>query len=106
MIFGVAIFRKRVAPSECVNGQRDMPWLAKRSGLKVQRTFPYLLSEIGSAYFFVDALPSLKVLLPKVGVADEAQVNSWIEQQMRNSAEGTFFGSINFYTYLLAKTQQ
>lgn len=84
---------------------RVMPWLAKDNGLKVQRTFPYLLSEIGEANFFADAFPSLPILLPKTGIADEAQVRSWIDQQMNNSAQGTFFGSINFYAYLLTKTQ-
>jgi hypothetical protein len=46
--------------------------------------------------------PSLPVLLPRAGVADEEQVRKWVDQQMAFSSEGTFFGSINFYTYLLA----
>jgi ubiquinone/menaquinone biosynthesis C-methylase UbiE len=84
---------------------REMPWMAKSHGLRVKRSFSYLLSEIGQASFFADMFPSLPVLLPKSGIADEAKVKAWVEQQMRYSTEGTFFGAINFYTYLLGKSQ-
>jgi protein-L-isoaspartate O-methyltransferase len=80
---------------------REMPWLAQSQGLQAKRTFSYVLSEIGKASFFADMFPSLPVLLPRSGIADEAQAKAWVDQQMGYSAEGTFFGSINFYTYLL-----
>ena len=80
---------------------REMPWLAKEQGLQVKQSFSYLLSEIGTARFFADMFPSLPVLLPRAGIADEDQVRKWVVQQMAFSEEGTFFGSINFYTYLL-----
>ena len=82
---------------------REMPWMAKSHGFKVKRSFSYLLSEIGHASFFADMFPSLPVLLPKSGIADEAQVKAWVQQQMGYSRGGTFFGAINFYTYLLEK---
>jgi protein-L-isoaspartate O-methyltransferase len=85
---------------------REMPWLAKEQGLQVKASFSYLLSEIGTARFFADMFPSLPVLLPRAGVADEAQVRKWVAQQMAFSSEGTFFGAINFYTYLLAPRKQ
>lgn len=85
---------------------REMPWLAKEQGLQVKRSFSYLLSEIGTARFFADMFPSLPVLLPRSGVADEDQAKKWVDQQMAFSSEGTFFGSINFYTYLLAPRRQ
>ena len=84
---------------------REMPWMAKSHGLQVKRSFAYLLSEIGQASFFADMFPSLPVLLPKSGIADEAQVKDWVEQQMGYSADGTFFGAINFYTYLLGNAR-
>ena len=80
-----------------------MPFLAGSLGFRVDRSFSYLLSEIGEARFFADMFPSLPVLLPKTGIADEAQVRAWVDQQSGYSAGGTFFGSINFYTYLLAR---
>lgn len=85
---------------------RQMPWLAKEQGLQVKRSFSYVLSEIGTARFFADMFPSLPVLLPRAGIADEEQVKKWVDQQMAFSSEGTFFGSINFYTYLLAPRRQ
>ena len=85
---------------------REMPWLAKEQGVHVQRSFSYLLSEIGTARFFADMFPSLPVLLPRSGVADETQAKKWVNQQMAFSSDGTFFGSINFYTYLLVPGSQ
>ena len=80
---------------------RQLPWLAGDAGLEIATSFSYLLSEIGAAQFFADMFPSLPVLLPKSGVADEATVQAWVDQQMRFSNAGRFFGAINFYTYLL-----
>ena len=83
-----------------------MPHVANEQGLKVEQSFSYLLSEIGQANFFVDMFPSLPILLPKTGIADEEQVKAWIDQQLGYSAAGTFFGSITYYTYLMQKAQQ
>lgn len=80
---------------------RRMPWLAEAAGLQVSKSFPYLLSEIGSASFFADMFPSLPVLLPKTGVTDEATVQAWVDEQTGYARDGTFFGAINFYTYVL-----
>lgn len=83
---------------------REMPWIARRHGLGVDRTFGYVLSEIGYADFFAGALAHLPVLLPRSGIADEAAVEDWVATQTRYAEEGTFFGAINFYTYLLRRS--
>lgn len=80
---------------------REMPWVAQRNGLRVERTFGHVLSEIGYADFFAGALASMPVMLPRAGVADEETVQGWVAEQNRYAEEGTFFGAINFYTYLL-----
>jgi ubiquinone/menaquinone biosynthesis C-methylase UbiE len=80
---------------------RQLPWLASDAGLEVATSFSYLLSEIGTAQFFADMFPSLPVLLPKSGVAAQATVQAWVDQQMKFSEANRFFGAINFYTYLL-----
>lgn len=80
---------------------RRMPWLAQAAGLEIWKTFPYLLSEIGFADFFADMFPSLPILLPKSGTADAATVEAWVDEQKAYGQTGTFFGAINFYTYLL-----
>ena len=84
---------------------REMPHVAKEQGLKVEQSFSYLLSEIGHANFFVDMFPSLPILLPKTSIATEEQVKAWIEQQLGYAADGTFFGSITYYTYLMQKAR-
>lgn len=81
---------------------RQMPWLAADANLEITKSFSYLLSEIGTAQFFVDAFSSLPVLIPKTGIADQARVQTWVDQQMGYSQAGRFFGAINFYTYLLS----
>jgi len=83
---------------------QQMPWIAANAGLKVRKSFSYLLSEIGSAGFFADMLPSLPVLLPRTGQADETTTRRWVEQQKGYARDGTFFGAVNFYTYMLRKT--
>lgn len=80
---------------------QQMPWVAAEAGLRVEKTFSYLLSEIGSARFFADVFPSLPVLLPRAGQADEAKTRAWVEQQEGYARDGTFFGAVNFYTYML-----
>lgn len=82
---------------------QQMPWIAANAGLKVRKSFSYLLSEIGSAGFFTDMLPSLPVLLPRTGQADETVTRRWVEQQQGYARDGTFFGAVNFYTYMLCK---
>ncbi len=85
---------------------RHMPHLAAATGFEIERSFSYLLSEIGSASFFADMFPSLPVLLPKSGVADEETVQAWVNQQIEYSDNGRFFGAINFYTYILRPNGQ
>lgn len=80
---------------------RQVPWLASANGFEIVQSFANLLSEIGTAGFFADGFPSYPILLPKTGVADEATVQAWVDQQIAYSEAGTFFGAINFYTYIL-----
>ena len=82
---------------------RQMTWIASKSGLKVEKSFSYLLSEIGTARFFASMFPSLPVLLPRTGQADEATTRRWVGQQEGYARDGTFFGAINFYTYMLRR---
>jgi ubiquinone/menaquinone biosynthesis C-methylase UbiE len=80
---------------------RQVPWLASANGFEIARSFAYLMSEIGTAGFFADGFPSYPVLLAKSGVTDQATAQAWVDQQRAYSEAGTFFGAINFYTYIL-----
>ena len=80
---------------------RTLPAHVHALGLEIVSTQSYGLAEIGPASFFASSLASYPTLLPVSGIADAETVQCWVDIQMDNSANGTFFGSINFYTYLL-----
>ena len=71
---------------------REFPRLIRKADLQLVMTKAYVLSEIGAASFF-EAL----------GHIDAATVHQLVEIQRQNLANGTFFGAINFYTYLLLR---
>jgi SAM-dependent methyltransferase len=84
---------------------RTLPAYVHDLGLEIIGTKRYVLAEIGTASFFKSSLATYPTLLPLAGVADAETVQRWVDMQMANSANGTFFGSINFYTYLLRRPQ-
>ena len=82
---------------------REFPRIAREAGLQLVAAKPYVLSEVGKASFFEASMASYPTLLPLAGRIDVATVERLIEVQRRNSAEGTFFGALNFYAYLLKR---
>jgi SAM-dependent methyltransferase len=82
------------------HGMRTLPAHVQAIGLELIGTKSYVLAEIGTASFFVSSLATYPTLLPLAGVADAETVQRWVDSQLKNSADGTFLGSINFYTYL------
>jgi hypothetical protein len=84
---------------------RILPAHVHALGLELIGTKSYVLTEIGTASFFASSLATYPTLLPLAGVADAETVQRWADIQLQNSADGTFFGSINFYTYLLRRPE-
>jgi SAM-dependent methyltransferase len=82
---------------------REFPSIAREAGLQLVAAKPYVLSEVGKASFFEASMASYPTLLPLAGRIDSAAVERLVELQRRNSAEGTFFGALNFYAYLLRR---
>ncbi len=85
------------------NVMRTLPAYMQALGLEIVNTKSYVLAEIGTASYFASSLASYPTLLPASGIADAETIQRWVDIQMENSANGTFFGSINFYTYLLRR---
>lgn len=85
------------------NVMRTLPAHVQALGLEIVKTKSYVLTEIGTASYFASSLVSYPTLLPASGIADAETVQRWVDIQMENIANGTFFGSINFYTYLLRR---
>ncbi len=84
---------------------RSLPADLRAFGLRIVGVKSYVLSEIGEASFFVSSLDSYPTLLPASGVADKETVEAWVDIQRQNSANGTFFGSINFYSYVVQRPE-
>ena len=82
---------------------RQMPRLAKQVGLESVKIFPYVLTEMGQADFWMPGIQSLRTLLPKSGEMSEQEAKTWVEGQLEASERGIFFGSSNFYGYVLKR---
>ena len=82
---------------------RRLPRLAKAAGLRIERSFAYVLTEAGQADFWESSVRSLGVLLPKAGAMTQAEADAWVESQMQASNEGVFFGTSNYYAYVLRR---
>jgi ubiquinone/menaquinone biosynthesis C-methylase UbiE len=79
---------------------RDMPRLLAQSGLQLERAFAYVVADIGRPDYFASTIPSFVKLLPSAGVMSEAQAAAWAQEVDARSAQGTFFGATNFYSYV------
>lgn len=82
---------------------RQMPRLAKEVGLKLEKTFPYVLTEVGEASFWRSGVLAYSRLLIQSGAMDEAYAGDWEQTLLSASDAGTFFGSSNYYSYVLRK---
>ena len=82
---------------------REFPAIARDAGLQMVAAKAYVLSEVGKAWYFEASMAAYPALLPLAGRIDVPTVERLIEVQRRNSADGTFFGAINFYAYLLKR---
>ena len=83
---------------------RGMPRLLRKVGLEMVDSRGWMLTEIGSADFFLGTLQSLPILLPKAGVATQQEAEAFVADQRQSSAEGTFFAGYNFYAVIARRT--
>lgn len=79
---------------------RQLPRLMRAAGLELIACFPYVLSEAGAANFWLSAIEAYRKLAPRSGLMSENDVNSWAAALKRDSDEGVFFGSSNYYAYV------
>lgn len=77
---------------------RAMPRQFRRLGLELEGARATPLYEIGQADFLLAGLRSFPVLLAKAGVATPEAVQAFVDDQLRASDAGTFFGGYNFVT--------
>lgn len=79
---------------------RQMPRLMRAAGLELHACFSYVLSEAGAAGFWSSAIEAYRKLVPKSGVMSEDEADAWAAALRRDSDEGVFFGSSNYYAYI------
>lgn len=79
---------------------RQMPRFLRQAGLELVTSFPYVLSEVGTAGFWSSAIEAYRRLLPKAGVMTEEEADAWAAGLRNDSNEGVFFGSSNYYGYV------
>jgi ubiquinone/menaquinone biosynthesis C-methylase UbiE len=79
---------------------RSMPRFIRDAGLELVASFPYVLTEVGTADFWVPAIESLRKLAPRSGAMTEDEAEAWADDQLKSSDEGIFFGSSNYYGYV------
>lgn len=79
---------------------RSAPRLLRRLGFELVWSRCYAFNEIGRADFFAASLKSYLVVLPSSGVASLDEVREFVDDQIRASEAGEFFGGYNFITYI------
>ena len=82
---------------------RHLPSLAFEAGLEIVDFIPELLAEAGQTTFFGNMIEAYIGPSVKAGAIDEKMAREWEDGQKAASARGAFFGSCNYYTYLLRK---
>jgi SAM-dependent methyltransferase len=79
---------------------REMPRLLREVGLVLTASFAHVVADIGKADFFAPGLQALARLLPKSGAMSQSEARAWVDDMMKRSEEGTYFGASNFYSYV------
>lgn len=82
---------------------RQLPRLLRAAGLELVTSLPYVLSEIGKAAFWASAIDVYRKLLAKAGALTEDQANAWAAALHDDAENGTFFGSCNYYAYVVRR---
>ena len=80
---------------------RDLPSLLPSCGLRIEATQSHILADAGATTFFVGMWENYGPNVAKMGLQPPEIADSWLEYQRSSNAGGTFFGSLNFHSYLL-----
>jgi 2-polyprenyl-3-methyl-5-hydroxy-6-metoxy-1,4-benzoquinol methylase len=84
---------------------RDLPRLLPTAGLEIVETTAHVYAEAGTGDFFPGLARSYAPLVARAGLLPAEQVETWLAEQRRAAAEGTFFAACNYYTYLVRRVR-
>ena len=79
---------------------RELPRLLPKSGLRLIATQAHVYAEASSSRFMLNLAETYGPLAASTGLLPAAQVETWLADQRRSAADGTFFGACNYYAYI------
>lgn len=85
---------------------RQMPRLLRQTGFELVASFSHVLSEAGTADFWLSAIEAYRRLIPKTGVMTAREADAWAANLRDDANEGVFFGSSNYYAYVARRSPQ
>jgi SAM-dependent methyltransferase len=82
---------------------RQAPTLLKQAGLTISGFLPEIYAEAGDGAFFPGMINAYTPMAIEAGNIDADRGADWARRQNEALADGTFFGSTSYYTYLARK---
>ncbi len=79
---------------------RRLPRLLRDAGFEFVACLPFVLADVGNGSFFPNFAETFAPMVAAQGLVVEADAARWLADQRRAVADGTFFGSCNYYAYI------
>lgn len=79
---------------------RDLPRLLPELGLNIIAAWGEAVVEIGDGSYFKSFAETYAPYVSRAGLLPEEVVDTWLATQQQAIANGTFFASCNYYTYI------
>ena len=84
---------------------RQLPRLLRGCGFEIVECLPFVLADVGRGSFFPNFAETFGPIVANHGLVPRADAERWLADQRRAAAEGTFFGSCNYYAYVARRTE-
>jgi len=75
------------------------------AGLEIEAVLPGIITETGKGEFWLSGVQAFRKLGPSSGVATAEEADAWVSALEQASADGVFFGSSNYYAYVLRRPE-
>jgi SAM-dependent methyltransferase len=84
---------------------RDLPRLLPVAGPEIVETAAHVYAEAGAGSFFLGLARAYAPLVVRAGLLPAERVETWLAEQQRAAADGTFFGACKCYAYLVRRVR-